>query len=57
MIFVPYKTFCSENMGNYSGRYLIQLFEYPKTIWGAKKTEYQIPNTIWYQENPNTEYE
>ena len=21
-----------------------------------RKTEYQVPNTIWYQESPNTEY-
>ena len=44
-ILVTYKTFCSENMWNYSDRYLVQLFEYPNTIWGAKilrKFEYRI---------------
>ena len=56
-MFVPYKTFCSENMWNYSERYSVQLFEYLNTIWGAKKPEYRIPNTIQYWENPNTEYE
>ena len=38
-IFVLYKTF-----GPISG----PVFEYPNTIRGAKKTEYGIPNTIWY---------
>ena len=57
MIFVPYKTFCSANLWNYSYRYSVQLLEYPNTIWGAKEPKYRIPNTIRYWENPNTEYE
>ena len=56
-IFVPYKTFCSKIMWNYTDKYSVQLFEHPNTIRCAKKPEYQIPNTIRYWENPNTEYE
>ena len=53
-IFVPYKTFCSENMWNYSDRYSVQLFEYPNTIRGAKKPEYRILFGIEKIRIPNT---
>ena len=55
-VFVSYKTFCSANLWNYLDRYSLQLFEYPNTIWGPKKPEYRIPNTIQYWENPNIKY-
>ena len=35
----------------------VQLLKYPNTIRGARKPEYQIPNTIQYWENTNTKYE
>ena len=41
-------------MWNYSDRYSVQLFEYPNTIWGAKKPEYRILFGIEKIRIPNT---
>jgi hypothetical protein len=41
-------------MWNYSGRYLIQLLEYPNTILGAKKPQYRILFGIKKIQIPNT---